>query len=159
MAVDLEFRLSGGAANADPLLSIGGAMSSVEVVGSTIFDTVSGAESAAGRVEYRCIYVYNNGDPLYGAKVFFTANTPSASTLVEVALDDAGKNATPSAVAGETTSPGAEAFSAPSTLAAGLALGDLATTDRYAIWLKRTVTAGATSVPADTFTLSVGYDA
>lgn len=158
MAVDLEYRLSGGAANANPLLSLGGAMSSVEVVGSTIFDTVIGAESTAGSVEYRCIYVYNNGDPLYGAKVYFTANTPSADTVIAVALDDGGKNTTPSAVANETTSPGAEAFSSPSTLGTGLSLGDLANTDRFAIWLRRTVTAGAASAPSDTFTLSVGYD-
>lgn len=159
MAVDLEYRLSGGAANANPLLSLGGAMSSVEVVGSTLFDTVAGVESAAGSVEYRCVYVYNNGDPIYGAKVFFTANTPSASTLVEVALDDGGKNVTPTAVGSETTSPGSEAFSSPSTLGTGLALGDLATTDRFAIWLKRTVTAGATSLASDSFTLRVSYDA
>ena len=55
MAVDLEYRLSGGAANSDPILSIGGAMSSVEVTGSTLFDTVSSAEAAAGDTEYRCV--------------------------------------------------------------------------------------------------------
>ena len=40
LTTDIVYRLSGGAANADPALSIGGAKSSV-ASGSTIFDDVS----------------------------------------------------------------------------------------------------------------------
>jgi hypothetical protein len=57
-ASDIQYRLSGGAANAVPDSSLGGAKSSVQIVDNTdnnLFDDVSGAEHTAGRVEYRAV--------------------------------------------------------------------------------------------------------
>jgi len=44
ITTDIKYKLSGGAANSDPLLSIGGAKSSVDS-SSAIFDDVSSAEA------------------------------------------------------------------------------------------------------------------
>ena len=50
---DVKIRLSGGAANSDPLLSLGGAMSSVEA-STNVLDDVSPDEATAGDTEYTC---------------------------------------------------------------------------------------------------------
>lgn len=59
---DVKFFLSGGAGNSDPNASLGGVMSSTEVVDNTLhnlFDYVSGTEAGAGDTEYRAIYLKN----------------------------------------------------------------------------------------------------
>ena len=159
MAVDIEYRLSGGASNNDPAASLGGAMSSVEAVGSTLFDTVGSAEAAAGDTEYRCIYVLNNGaTEATGCVIWIQANTPSADTTIAIALGGEGENGTAETVANENTAPSGESFSSPASEGAGLSLGNLANGDRYPVWIRRAVTAGAAGVASDTFTLRVKYD-
>lgn len=159
MAVDIEYRLSGGAANADPALAIGGVMSSVEANPATLFDLVSSAEAAAGDIEYRKVFIYNNGaTTALGAKLFVQANTPSADTTIAIALDGGGKNNDGDTSANENTAPSGESFTSPTDYAGGLSLGDMAATDRYAVWVRRTVSAAAAGVASDTFTLRVGYD-
>lgn len=159
MAVDIEYRLSGGASNSDPAASLGGAMSSVEVTGSTLLDTVSSAEASAGDTEYRCIYVMNNGaTTALSTVIWIQANTPSADTTIAIALGGEGKNGTAETVANENTAPSGESFSSPSSSGTGLSLGDLAQNDKYPVWIRRTVTAGAAAAASDTFTLRVGYD-
>lgn len=158
ITTDIVYRLSGGAANADPLLSIGGAKSSV-ARGSNIFDDVSSAEALAGDTEYRCVYVHNAHATLTytGAKVWIQTNTPSPDTSVELALGNAAVNATETAVANENTAPSGPTFSAPSSFAGGIALGDIPAGQHRAIWEKRIVNAAA-GVYADSFTLRVQGD-
>lgn len=159
MAVDIEFRLSGGAANANPALSTGGAMSSVEVTPSTLFDVVSSAEALAGDIEYRCIYVTNVGTTTASlVKLWLLANTPSATTTIDIALDGAGLNAEAETESDESTAPTGETFSAPSSSGAGLDIGTLEEDDYIAVWLRRTVDAATAGAASDTFTLRVGYD-
>lgn len=67
-------------------------------------------------------------------------------------------NGTAETVGNENTAPSGESFSSPTGSGDGLSLGDLANTDRYPVWIRRTVTAGAAAVASDTFTLRVGYD-
>lgn len=90
-ATDIEFRLSGGAGNTSGDVSLGGAISSSSVSASvnSLFDYVSGDQSAAGDIEYRCIYVRNNHGSLtlYGTKLWISANTPSTSTSVDIVLE------------------------------------------------------------------------
>jgi len=158
ISTDITYRLSGGAANADPLLSIGGIESST-AASATIFDDVTSAEASAGDVEYRLVYVHNGHATLtlLGAKVWIQTNTPSASTDASIGLAAAGANATETAVADENTAPAGVSFSQPSSFAGGLALGDLAPGQRYGVWMRRTVTAGA-AVASDNFTLRVQGD-
>lgn len=160
VAADIHVRLSGGAANADPALSLGGAKSSVEYTNGTLFDDVTGAESAAGDTEYRLVYVHNNHGSLtlQNAKVFIQANTPSASTDIALALAGEGLNVQAESVVNENTAPVGETFSnAPVDYASGLSLGNIPFGQSYGVWVRRTVTAAAAAA-ADTFTIRVQGD-
>lgn len=163
IATDLQYRLSGGAANATPSSSIGGIVSSTSVVDATLhnlFDQVSGAESAAGSVEYRCVYVKNNHATLtlQGAKVWIVSNTPSTSTSIDIGLGSSAVSATEQTIANSTTAPISVTFSAPATTGTALAIGDLAPGATKAVWIRRTVTAGASAYNSDTVTLRLEGD-
>lgn len=155
---DIVYRLSGGAANADPNASLGGAKSSV-AVGSNLFDDVSSAEAAAGDVEYRCFYIHNGHGSLsyLSAKIWIEVNTPSASTDVAIGLGTAGLNATEQTVANENTAPTAVTFTSPTNFAGGLSLGTIPAGQHFSVWVRRTVSAAASSA-ADGFTIRVQGD-
>lgn len=161
-ASDIDFRLSGGASNADGNASIGGAISSNAVSASlnALFDRVTGAEASAGDTEYRCIYVKNSHATLtlYAATVWLSSNTPSADTAAAIGLGAAAVNATETAVADESTAPAAVSFSAPASYAAGLLIGDIPAGQYKAVWIRRTVTASAAAYNNDGFTLNVQGD-
>lgn len=158
VASDIKYKLSGGASNADPLLSLGGAISTADAPAG-IFDDVASAEAAAGDTEYRCVYVKNTHATLtyQGAKIWIQTQTPSADTDVAIALGGEGLNGTAETVANENTAPVGETFSAPSSFAGGLTIGNLAPGDSYPVWVRRTVTAAA-AVASDSFTLRVQGD-
>lgn len=167
-ASDIEYRLSGGAANTSPILSLGGAMSTAGggliTPGGTnnVWDDVSGAEAAAGDTEYRCIYIKNNHGSLtlQSAVLWIDSLTTSTSTEFDIALDPAAVGATATAsTSDENTAPtgGTVTFSRPTTKGAGLSIGDIPSQSRKAIWLRRTVTAGAASA-SDTGSIRVEGD-
>ena len=157
VSTDIQYRLSGGASNSDPALSLGGVKSSTAA--SNYFDDVSSAEASAGDTEYRCVYVHNNHGTLslIGAKVFIQTNTPSSDTDVAIGLGSSAINGTEQTVANESTAPTGVSFSAPTTFAGGLAIGDLAAGAHKAVWVRRTVNAGGAAY-ADSFTLRVQGD-
>ena len=157
VSTDIQYRLSGGASNSDPAISLGGVKSSTAA--SNYFDDVSSAEASAGDTEYRCVYVHNNHGTLslIGAKVFIQTNTPSSDTDVAIGLGSSAINGTEQTVADESTAPTGVSFSAPTTFAGGLAIGDLAAGAHKAVWVRRTVNAGAAAY-ADSFTLRVQGD-
>lgn len=160
ITADFSRRLSGGAANSDANASIGGAKSSVAVSSGTdaLFDAVSAAQAAAGLVEYRCIYLHNANatDTMTAARVWINAQTPLAGTVLAIGVGAAAVNATETAVANEATAPASVTFSEPASAAAGLALGNIPAGQHKAIWLRRTVTAGAGASASDTWEL--GFD-
>ena len=158
LSTDLKYRLSGGAANADPTLALGGAVSSVDASAS-IFDNVLSAEASAGDIEYRCIYIKNNHGTLTALtpKIWIQVNTPATDTTVDIGLGTSAINGTEQTVANENTAPAGVTFSAPANLAAGIALSDLAPGATRAVWVRRTVTAGAVAAN-DSFTLRVQCD-
>ena len=94
---------------------------------------------------------------LIGAKVFIQTNTPSSDTDVAIGLGSSAINGTEQTVADESTAPSGVAFSAPTTFAGGLAIGDLAAGAHKAVWVRRTVNAGAAAY-SDSFTLRVQGD-
>lgn len=159
---DFVTRLSGGAGNASGNASLGGAKSANAASASidALFDQVASAEAAAGRVEYRCIYLHNSNatSTMLSAVVWVAGNTPSAGTTLDIGVGTAAVNGTEQTVADETTAPVGVAFSAPSTQGAGLALGDIPAGQHRAIWLRRTVTAGAGAIANDTWSLGYGAD-
>lgn len=159
---DIQYRLSGGAANADPDASLGGAMSSV-AASSNIFDNVASAEASAGDIEYRCVYVRNNHGSLtlQSAKVWVQSNTPSTDTSVDIALEDGAVDATAQGpVADENTAPAAPALSfvPAATEGAALSIGDIPFGQKKAIWFRRTVNSSAAAYTNDGFTIRVKGD-
>lgn len=159
VSTDIQYRLSGGAANADPLASLGGAKSSVSA-GTNLFDDVPSAEAAAGRVEYRCVYIHNNhGTESYLAPIalWIAANTPSPGTVIDIGIGTAALNATEQTVANETTAPSGVTFTSPSSFATGLSIPTIPAGQHRSVWIRRTVSAGAAAF-ADSATLSVQGD-
>lgn len=161
---DIKYRLSGGAANADPNASLGGAKSSEEVVDNTdnnLFDDVSGAEHTAGDVEYRCIYVHNNHGSLtlQNAVVWIQSDTSGADSDLSIAVGTAAVNGTEQTIADESTEPSGVSWSdAAVSRATGLALGNIPAGQHKAVWLRRTVSAGSTPQAADTCAIQAGGD-
>lgn len=158
-STDIKYRLSGGASNTDPAAALGGVASTTTDVGSAYFDDVTSAEAVAGDIEYRCIYVKNTHASLtlIGATVWIQTNTPSTSTDAAIGLGTSAINGTEQTVANENTAPTGVTFSSPTSFATGLSIGDLAAGAHKAVWVRRTVTAGAASA-SDGFTLRVQGD-
>jgi hypothetical protein len=159
VSTDIKFRLSGGAGNSDPNASLGGAKSSTEAP-TGLFDDVSSAEGTAGDIEYRCWYVHNNHGTLtlQNAVTWITTNTPSTDTTVDIGVGTAAINGTEQTIANENTAPSGVTFSAPSSFGTALSLGSLPAGQHKAVWIRRTVTAGAAAYTGDGATLSVRGD-
>lgn len=163
VAGDIDFRLSGGAANSDPNASLGGAKSSVEITDASLhnlFDIVSSTEANDGDIEYRCFYVHNSHATLtlQGARVWIQTNTPSTDTVVAIALAGEGVNGTAETVANESTAPVGETFSSPTDYAGGLVIGDIPPGQHMAIWVRRTVSAAASAYTSDSVVIRVQGD-
>lgn len=134
--------LSGGAANADPELSIGGARSSVLAyltgTPSALFGSVNTSEFTTGTVLYRLVYaVADTSTP--GAKIFIETETPASETTVAIAWGAAGIGGTEPAIATEKTAPPGVTFSAPRTAADAVAIGDMAEGQIAPLWVRYTI--------------------
>lgn len=154
---DFITRLSGGAGNASGNASLGGAKSSTAAPTAvdTLFDAISAGEATAGDVEYRCVYLHNNYTAdMQATVVWISANTPNAATTISIGLGSSAVNGTEQTVANESTAPTSVVFSEPATQGAGLAIGTIPAGQHKAIWLRRTINAGAGATSNDTFTLS-----
>ena len=165
IASDIKYYLSGGAANTDPDLALGGKVSTTEVVVSpslnSIFDDVTADQALAGIVEYRCIYVFNGNltDNLTSGKVWISANTPSAGTEIAIGLDPAGvgdgdTTGEAATIVDEETAPAGVTFSSPSTEGASLAIAAMAAQEGFALWIRRTVTEDTEAANNDPFTIT-----
>ena len=84
---DISFMYSGGYANSDPDLSLGGIMSATTIPGglNNLYDNVSETESNTGAIDYRCFYVKNIGtdlleDILYNASAELGYQTDGGAT-------------------------------------------------------------------------------
>jgi hypothetical protein len=157
---DIHYRLSGGSSNSDPNASLGGAKSTTTDAASTIFDDVSGAESAAGDTEYRGLCLSNEHGSLtwQSVKIWISTDTPSADTDADVALAAEAVNTQMASIANENTAPTSVTFANTAvSFATGLSIGDIPSTQFKGIWLKRAVTAGAAAA-ADSFTVSAQGD-
>jgi hypothetical protein len=156
---DIKLHLSGGAGNTNPAASLGGARSTA-LVSTNIFDAVSASQAAAGSVEHRCVYAANDDDTdtLVAAVAWLSENTANAGTTLEIGLGTSAANGTEQTVASESTAPTGVTFTVAATKGAGIALGDLGPDTHRAIWLRRTVTAGA-AASSDTANVRVEGEA
>jgi len=163
VSADIDFRLSGGAANSDPNASLGGVKSSTEITAASLhnlFDQVASAESSAGDVEYRCFYVHNAHATLalQNAVIWVQTNTPASDTTVDIGLGASAVNGTEQTVANESTAPSGVTFSAPATEGAALSIGNIPAGQHKAVWVRRTISAAAAANNLDNVVLRVKGD-
>jgi hypothetical protein len=168
IASEIEWRYSGGAANTDPNACLGGAISTAggglvdDNVDNDLFDDVSAAETLAGDIEYRGIYIKNtNGTfALTDASIFCTVNTTSTTEEIDIALADEAVSTTIETIANESTAPVGPTFSHPvahGTLQLNGSTGLIAGAYK-GVWFRRTVNAGTAAQAANTSTWKVQGD-
>jgi hypothetical protein len=165
VTADIQWRLTGGVGNVDPNASLGGVMSTTAIVDATndnLFDDVSGAESAAGDIEYRGFAVRNNHGSLtlQGSVIYISSLTSSADTEFDLAVAAEAMNVTMATIANESTAPATVSFTRPTTFAGGLQLNGatgLTAGSFRGVWIRRTVGAAAAAA-ADAGTLKVEGD-
>jgi hypothetical protein len=170
---DIVYRLSvvtasaGDTTASTPAASLGDQVSTTVITPAALnnlFDDVSGAEAAAGDVEYRCVFALNNHATLtlLAANAYIASQTAGGG-LIEIGLDPAAVSAKGSAsaqaatIANESTAPAGVTFSSP-TSGSPLVIGDMAPGQVKGIWLRRTVTAGAAALNPDGVILTVAGD-
>ena len=91
VASDPKIRYSGGVANSNQALSIGGTKSSVEPTDNSlnnIFSDSGGTESLAGSTKYRMVYLHNGHGSLtaQNVRIYISTNSTSADTTWEIGL-------------------------------------------------------------------------
>ena len=158
IASDIKVYLSGGAGNAVPSASLGGAISATELTDNSLhnlFDIVGSSEASAGDIEYRCLYVKNTHGTLSWQSAKAWISTQSTTT-VSIALVTEGLNGVASTKANESTVPG-ETFTTPVSEGTGLSLGTMAPGDFFGVRVRRTVPSSQAAVN-DTAVLSFKGD-
>jgi hypothetical protein len=143
--------------NTNPLLSLGGVGYGNEVSAEIdgIFQDVTPAEAAAGKISYRAINIRNTNvtDTLFGAVVWIGIETTSTFSTIALAYDATGTQL----IALETSAPSSPTltFTAPTTQAMGIVLGDIAALSNKRIWLRRTISSSAPLLASDAGALLV----
>ncbi len=114
-----------------------------------VYDNISAMESLNGDTEYRCFYIKNTHatDAAYDVRLWIK-NQPIGADTLAIALDPNGKNAVargPLANEEDTTNVlSGISFTAPSSYAAALVVGNLNAGDFYPFWMRRVVPANTT---------------
>ena len=130
-----------------------------------LFDDISGAENLANTVDYRCIFVHNSNaaNILQNAVVYMSAEVAGGASIA-IAVDNlaaspiAQASAQAAVIATETTAPtGVGAFSSPTTVGAGLSLGNIGVGQCRAFWVRRTA-ANSSALSNDGVTIAVAGD-
>lgn len=139
--LNVTFRLSGGAANDDPALSIGGAESS-EFLPSALFDDVANVDRLAGKVSYRLVYVHNEDVVDGTATAFISDQLETGRTMaVGVAVEASGEEV--DAIVNDTTAPAGVSFSTSESAGTGVDMGTIGAGESRGLWLRRTATASS----------------
>lgn len=142
-AADIAIEFSGGAANANPDLSIGGARGA-DLDATEDLSVITGAAALTGQTDYLCLYVVNEHPVtavLAEAWLFDQIDGGDATYALGAATEAPGSNV--AAVANRFTAPAGVAFSSPVTVDDAIALGQLDPGEQKGVWVRRTVLAGA----------------
>lgn len=142
------------------LNGLGGAITNNEIVSGTlgnVFDDVDKYEARDGDTEYRCIYVRNTNlvEIFKEVTAFLKTESTSNFTSISFGLGTAAVGGIEQTIADESTAPIGVVFTDLVGAENGKLIGDINNNSFKAIWLKRVVTPGATSLGADTTTISV----
>ena len=127
-------------------------------IANNIFDDVAKADSKAGDIEYRGVYIQNDhsADSMVDIKFWLEENTPGQDGI-QIALAAESK-ITMDTIGDEGTPPTGIDFDAvnPVDYGSGLTIPDLAFGEYQGFWIKRTVPAGTNQAQADnTFKLGI----
>lgn len=173
-ASDILFKLSintgpgNSTAQTDPNDSLGRFMSSTQLTDNSLhnlFDLTTGDQNAASEINYRVFFVQNNhGTLTWENAVVYISSEVAGGADTAIGLDTTGNVTATSASsqtvarpANETTAPAGITFSAPTTKATGLSIGNLAAGNVRAIWVRRTNT-NSSAVDNDGATFTVSGD-
>lgn len=113
---------------------------------NNLFPDATGAENAASNVDYQCFFVYNaNGAAITWQNVIvYISSQVSGGADYAIGVDTTAASALAAApaqaltIANKNTAPAGVAFSAPTSAATGLAVGNVPAGQVKAIWLRRT---------------------
>lgn len=130
-----------------------------------LFPDVTGDENAASNEDYACIFVRNGHATLTMQRtVIWLVSEVAGGAVTAIALDLLGvvpigqAGAQAASIANKNTAPtGVTAFSAPTTKATGLNVGDIAPGSCIAVWVRRSAKNTAAQ-NADGVTLRVECD-
>lgn len=134
-----------------------------------LFPDLTGAQNAAGQVDYQCVFILNNtasGDTMLNTIAWLpTSGVVAGGATFAIATDNIAPSVKTSgtqqaAVIGSpTVAPtGVSSFVAPSaTSAGGLAVPNIAPGQVAAVWIKRTAT-NSGPVNNDGFVIEVDFD-
>ena len=149
--------------------SLGKYVSSTAWAGGSLndlFDDISGAENAAATTDYRGLGLLNNNgaNVLENTVVYISAETAGGASIA-LATDNIAASAKGAAsaqlaqIANETTAPsGVSAFSSPTTIGTGLAMGNIAVAFVKGFWVRRSISASTPALSADGATIAVTGD-
>jgi len=127
--------------------------------GFKLFSDVTAAQLSAGITQHRCLFIQTSTTLTSPLTVFLEATlSASAQTTIAIGVDPAAANTIGAIVATETTAPAGVVFSSPITFGTGLSLGTLTAGQSRALWVRRTISPGATSFQNDFSILAYSTD-
>jgi hypothetical protein len=132
-----------------------------------MFDDVSGAEAAAGDINYRCVAFMNNHGSLTlsAGKVWISVDTGNSEDDISFDVEKPSNetNGFVQTIANESTAPtGLGGWSDATSKSTGKDFpgvgNDLAAGDWFGIWLRRIISAGAAAKVAESVTIKCEGD-
>ncbi len=133
-------------------------------IANEVFDDVTKAESAAGDIEYRGLYMHNEHatDTATDVRIWLKQDSTGPDTIAlaigDEGVGDGSTTGILEIIANENTAPVGPVFSAPTTQGTGLVLGNLGAAQSAGWWIRRTVPA-ANTVSAPNAISKVGFSA
>lgn len=161
-ATDLKLYLSGGSTNENPILSLGGNISTKEFLGATaheILDLVSLSEMQQGMTDYHMLYLKNT-NALYSfnnIRMFVLQNTINPYDSILLGWAAGGKNYTEYPILTDTVVPPNVIFSAADTSTTGLGLPALGPNEKIGVWIKRILNQGSEPHPANIAKIAIDF--
>jgi len=159
---DIGMFLTGGSSNTDPNASLGGNVSSTEVVSNQLhklFRRITESEASSGVTLYRCVAIKNKHltEDMRNVVFYMVYDTTSGDSLALYSKAQSSKNVIETAVANEFTAPtgGNINFIAALNRSGGISLGDLQAGEFINVWIRYTVQPGSEVFPNDEFKMRV----
>lgn len=129
------------------LTKIGGDVSTFPAEGANnLFAVFSGAESAAGRTEYACVFVRNtSAQTAFNVEVYISSEDTHELVEASLGLGTSGVDIAETSTADEVTAPTGVTFVAADGVAESIAIGDLTAGQYKSLWVELVVPTGTTA--------------